>query len=140
MSRRTKAIATPILALFVAAAVYGVGATRTAQAREAKQTRPPKICWHDQTSVYRCGDAPTFIRAVSSADIQEISVTVRPKSGLAFTIYVPGTTDAIFFSAPAIESMLLRHYDATNKVRGDSLRALLGLARVGRNSVPRSGP
>ena len=131
MTRRTVGlVATPIFTLIVAAGGYVAGSTRSAQASEVMQTRPPKICWHDQTSVYRCGSTDTtssFFAPVPlmPASVQEISVTLRPRVGRSITFHVPGTTDAIFFGRAPIEGMLARYYEAEARSGPRTLRRIM---------------
>jgi hypothetical protein len=124
-------VAAPVLTLLVAAGGYFAGTTRSAQASEALQDgTKPKICWHDDFSVWRCGGSDStssgYAPALASAEIADIAVTLRRKSGNPITFYVPATTDAIFLRRPPIESMLLRYYEGTRqRARANELRAEL---------------
>lgn len=131
MSRRTvRLVATPVLTLLIALASYVAGTTSSAQASETMQGRGSKVCWHDQTSVWRCGSNDTTRSdfagvALVPANVQEISVTMRPRVGRPVTFYVPGTTDAIFFGRAPTEGMLVRYYEAEARSGPRGLRRVM---------------
>jgi hypothetical protein len=86
------------------------------------QSRPaPKICWHDELSVWRCGGSDStragadYAPALASSEIEDISLTIRPKSGRPITLFLPATTDAIFMGRRPTQNMLLYYYERTRQ-------------------------
>jgi hypothetical protein len=132
MSRRAwNVVAGSVSVLLSVAAGFVAGTIRSADATVHQPGRnPPKVCWHDATSVYRCllsdssqARSAEFGPALPSYEIQEISLTIRPRVGRAITVFFPPTADAIFLGRFPVENMLLRYYEGTKqRARADSLR------------------
>jgi hypothetical protein len=141
--RARRVVAVSCLTLLAVAGGYVAGSVSPADASEAVQGRPaPKICWHDEFSVWRCGGSDSsragsdYAPALSSAQIQDISVTIRPKQGRPITLFLPANTDAIFLQRAPIENMLLRYYEATRQ-RDPANRLRRELSTWYRTEAPR---
>ena len=123
MSRRVgRFVAGSVLSVLVAAGGYVAGSIGDAEATTLLQSRPaPKICWHDELSVWRCGGSDStragadYAPALASSEIEDISLTIRPKNGRPITLFLPATTDAIFMGRAPAENMLLYYYERTRQ-------------------------
>ena len=83
------------------------------------------VCVHleDPYSERLCPDIPEAEYFTPSQVTAETLIVVTA-SGTR-RIALPNRTDAIFLSQSATSTFLLRHYDATNRARADSLRTYL---------------
>lgn len=115
------------LALFVLAVVY-LSACAGGYKMEASVS-PINPCEHldDPYSEYMCQfleASNQFTPAIVAAE----TLVVHTTDGRTIRLAMPNRTDAIFLSQSAVETFLLRHYDATNKARAAKLRHYLDSA------------
>jgi hypothetical protein len=107
------------------------------------------LCYHTDPSDYVCPLPDTgFARAVPGTTtaklnddanyVQRVSVTVVDRAGRSYTNELPATTDAIFLSAKAVRTFLLRHYQATNTRKATALSVYL--AKRATPKVPTKSP
>ena len=149
MSRRVwSVVAGSVFVLLSVAGGFLAGTIRSADAsvRQPGGRPAPKICWHDELSVWRCGGSDSsrvnqaeYGPALPSSEIQDISVTIRPKEGRPITLYLPATTDAIFFGRAPVENFLLRYYEATRQ-RAAANRLRSELLSWEQRPIPRPRP
>jgi hypothetical protein len=96
--------------------------------RMAAALAPDPGCVHldDPYSNWICPD--TARKWFLPADVLAETLVVRLKNGTTQKIGLAPRTDAIFITQSAVETFLLRHYDATDTVKAAQLRQARGMA------------
>ena len=130
MSGRAPRVAARRITFMIASMVslLVVAAFRTPPPAAASEQPAPAMllrCWHDNLSMWHCGDSTYSASGVRAADIVSVGLSVKTRDGRTVTMDLPGNTDAVFLTPASIRMFLARYYRDTDqrmKLRGvDSL-------------------
>jgi hypothetical protein len=96
---------------------------------EAKQQQALVMfrCWHDNLSMWHCGDSIANTSGALANEIASASLSVRTRDNRSIVMDLPRNTDGVFLTEASIRMFLLRYYTDTHqdKKRTD-LEAFLG--------------
>lgn len=104
-------IATSVSLLVVAAFRSPLPASASEQPAPAMLQR----CWHDNLSMWHCGDSTFSASGVRAGDIVTVALSVKTRDGRTVTMDLPGNTDAVFLTQASIRMFLSRYYRDTNQ-------------------------
>ena len=89
-----------------------------------------EVCCHVTGSRYECPDSTTNYRMFQAAgEIASATLMITTAKRQTIVINVPRGTDAVFLTPNAVESFLLRHYEATDRTKAAEIRQFLTRTR-----------
>ena len=84
-------------------------------------------CWHDNLSMWHCGDSIANTSGALANEIASASLSVKTRDNRSIVMNLPRNTDGVFLTEASIRMFLVRYYTDTHqdKKRTD-LEAFLG--------------
>ena len=89
-----------------------------------------EVCCHVDGSRYECPDSTLKYRMYQKAgEIASATLLITTANRQTVVINLPKGTDALFLTPDAVESFLLRHYEATDRTKAAEVREFLTRTR-----------
>jgi len=89
-----------------------------------------EVCCHVTGSRYECPDSTMGYRMFQTpGEITSATLMITTAKRQTVVINLPKGTDALFLTPNAVESFLLRHYEATDRTKAAEIREFLTRTR-----------